>query len=391
MHKATLVIYQDIDSGAKVVTEEVLTYLHKTCPEQRLIIHRQNPQKFSGAFSAIKNFAWSLIDCLQTTLHYRNQISAIYTSYFLAALVAALVNNSSQIVVFHFHGDHAITRIRPQPGWFGWLKHIYIWIFGRLIAYLQFLALNFADRLIFVAPEAYQQIKTKYQLKRHPSHISIIPNGVSTDCYHPTHTAEEKSQLKKVREQLKLNPFDITLLYSGRIDEKKGIHHILDAMVILKTEKTNLHCCLIVMHPSYRDKDSAEYINSLKQTVKRHRLGVKFVTQPQSLADYYRLADLCLLPSEQEMMPLVMLESLSCGTPFFGPNHGNIANCLRPIHSQLVLPTNNGHVIAEKIKWWQEMNLKQKQQLKQRCVKTAAQYSWQATAQSVLAAISEPV
>ncbi len=43
------------------------------------------------------------------------------------------------------------------------------------------------------------------------------------------------------------------------------------------------------------------------------------------LADYYRSADVTVLPSLSEGVPNVLLESIACGTPFVASNVGGIS------------------------------------------------------------------
>lgn len=389
MRKAILVIYQDIDSGAKVVTEEILSHLRSAHPNHSLIIHQQNPQHFSGAFSAVKNLMWSLLDCVQTVKRHNHQVTVTYTPYFLAALVASLLKKPTQRVIFHFHGDQAITRIPFQPGWLGKVRYLYIWLLGKTIALLQSVALKRSDRLIFVAREAYQHITTKYHLNRDASHVVIVPNGVSTKHYHPAKSKNEIQVICSIRKKLHIQQHAVVLLYSGRIDEKKGIHHILSAMMELLSHQSNLHYKLIIMHPSYRDKDSAEYISTLRAIIKKGQLDVTFVSQPAQLKPYYQLADICLLPSEQEMMPLVMLESLACGTPFMGTKKGNVASVLNNIEKQLILKDNSGKSIASQIKWFSQLNSKQRSHIQELCLMVAGHYPWSTTAQMVLATILE--
>lgn len=389
MRNAILVIYQDIDSGAKVVTEQIISHLRVDLANQDLIIHRQNPHQYGGSFSAIKNFTWSFLDCVRFIRKHHRNTAIIYTPYFLAALVASLMKKKQQRVIFHFHGDHTITHIPNQPGWSGWLKYSYIWLIGKTIASLQFAALRRADKLLFVAKEAYLQIATKYHLERSVQQVVIVPNGVSTHQYHPPSSKTEKQTLQMLRRKLQIHNDTIVLLYSGRIDEKKGIHHILSAMRLLKTRTPNKHHKLLIMHPSYRDKDSAEYIINLHKTIASAQLDVTFITQPEKLAPYYQLADVCLLPSEQEMMPLVMLESLACATPFIGTKKGNIASILSTIHPQLILSSNSPQAIAKKITWFTELNKQQRKLLQKACLATAVKFTWSTTAQKVFATILE--
>lgn len=389
MHKKTLVIYQNIDSGAKVVTEEIVGYFESNQQLASLITHKQNPQQYVGSFSALKNFVWSGLDCARAVFANSKQVEIIYTPYYLAALIASLLKKKTQIVVFHFHGDHAITHIPVQKGWLGNLKYLYIYLFGTIISGLQKAALARSNLLIFVSEQAYQHIQKTYALPKSSTQIVIAPNGVSNTIFHPATTPREKKAVSQLRKKLKINDQEMVILYSGRIDEKKGIHQILKALKMLQQSHQSKTVRCIIMHPSYRDKDSTKYAAMLKSYVRRHALAVNFVSQPQTLAPYYQLADMCILPSEQEMMPLVMLESLACGTPFFGTNQGNMGQLLPRINPHLLLPNNHPTSIVTAIQWWQQLSFAQKQLLHYRCTKEAAKYTWKKTIQTVFSAISQ--
>ena len=54
------------------------------------------------------------------------------------------------------------------------------------------------------------------------------------------------------------------------------------------------------------------------------------------LPDWYRAADLTVLPSHSEGLPNVLRESLACGTPFVATNVGGISEIAHPDYSLLV-------------------------------------------------------
>ena len=319
---------------------------------------------------------------------HKQTLSAIYTPYYLAAFASLLVKKKRQPTIFHFHGDHAITKIDHQEGFFRIVKFAYIWIFGKIIAHLQTSALNAVNSIIFVAPEARLQIEKKYNLKSVRQRSFIVPNGVSLDTYHPEKNRNEKLYLEKLTKRYRLTKKHTVVLYSGRIDQKKGIDKIINALGILQKGNKRASYFLFVMHPTYKDKDSARYFAYLKKVQARNHIKIQFVSQPKSLTPYYQIADICILPSEQEMMPLVMLESLASGTPFFGTKVGNMPRLLKTIDKKLILEKQDVQSIVSAITWWQLLRSKEKQQIKKGCIALGKQFSWHTTAQKVMRVIS---
>lgn len=391
MSKSVLIIYQNIDSGAKVVTEEIIRCLRHSNSNQPLIVYRQNPHQFNGFISALKNFFWSLADCVKHINNCPTTVSVIYTPYYLAVFAYFLSQKRHLPIIFHFHGDHAITHIDSQQGLLWPLKRSYIWVFGKLIEHLQTTAIEKASQVIFVAKQAKKDMIKKYNLKLNPKQIKIIHNGVDTKIYHPISSALLKNKIDTLKIKLGFSKNQPIILYSGRIDRKKGIHQILTAIKkINSTDPKKLFGCVIT-HPSYKDKDSATYYHQLANRVSRDKLLVKFISQPSELIQYYQLADVCILPSEQEMMPLVMLESLACGTSFFGTKVGNMPDVLSQIDQHLILPTNAPKDIIRALRWWQNLSATKKLRLKHESLKVASRYSWQTTAYSVQKIITQLV
>ncbi|MFI5054141.1 MAG: glycosyltransferase, partial [Acidimicrobiia bacterium] len=157
------------------------------------------------------------------------------------------------------------------------------------------------------------------QLVRHygadPERIEIITPGVDHRVFSPGDRAT-------ARRHVGLPPGP-TALFVGRIQPLKGADLVVRALAELETRHANL---VIVGGPSGPDGESE--LTALHALVAELGLEarVRFVPpQPhEHLADYYRAADVCVVPSRTESFGLVALEAAACGTPVVAANVGGL-------------------------------------------------------------------
>jgi glycosyltransferase involved in cell wall biosynthesis len=154
------------------------------------------------------------------------------------------------------------------------------------------LVLGGADRCVFISPQVQEYFAGCVTFPRPPLYV---PNGVDRTLFYPA----APSARRDLRAQLGLLQDRPVLLFVGRFVEKKGLRFLHR----LATELPDLHWVFIGWGP----EDPATW--GLPQV-----RCVGTLPQP-AIADYYRAADLFVLPSVGEGFPLVVQEAMACGLP----------------------------------------------------------------------------
>ena len=149
----------------------------------------------------------------------------------------------------------------------------------------------------------------------------VVPNGVDTDIFRPMVRAE-------VRRSLGL-PVDerIVLLTSAALDDpRKGT-----ALALGTLQKLDGPRPLLLVVGNRDDK--------LAATASRLEIrATGFIVEAEQLAMHYAAADLLLFPSLADNMPLVILETMACGTPVVGFATGGAA--------EMVLQDETGFLVT---------------------------------------------
>lgn len=154
--------------------------------------------------------------------------------------------------------------------------------------------------------------------------VTVIPNGVDYDFFN-------RERIEKTTDKQIKKTKGITILFVSRLIQGKGLQHIIPEL-----NKINHKCeqevrLVIVGDGPYRKElekiaEEAGVVSRVSFEGKRDR---------EELCQYYRSADLFILPSVSEGMPNVVLEAMSMGLPVL----------MTPCGGSNELISNNGHVV----------------------------------------------
>jgi glycosyltransferase involved in cell wall biosynthesis len=178
------------------------------------------------------------------------------------------------------------------------------------------------DRIIAVSAASKKDIM-EYGLAG--DKIAVIHNGVDTEFYKPSDPLF-KNKYK--------DGFDNLLIFVGRIIEQKGLGHLIEAMpsVLKEHPKTLL---LIV--------GKGKIKNKLKDKVRKMGLSKNVVFPgfiPESqMPGLYSSADIFVLPSLWEVLPIALLEALASGAPLLASDAGG--------NPEIVVNGKNGYIFEK--------------------------------------------
>jgi D-inositol-3-phosphate glycosyltransferase len=170
-----------------------------------------------------------------------------------------------------------------------------------------------ADLVVASTTEEHAQLLHHYGAD--PERIEIIAPGVD-------HTVFAPGDRLRARRHLGLDAAPL-LLFVGRIQPLKGADLAVRALAALRDPRARL---VIIGGPSGPDGEGeVRALHALVEELGLER-RVHFVApQPHDrLVEYYRAADVCVVPSRTESFGLVALEAAACGTPVVAANVGGL-------------------------------------------------------------------
>jgi glycosyltransferase involved in cell wall biosynthesis len=160
-----------------------------------------------------------------------------------------------------------------------------------------FTAIEPVDRLITVSEG---QRRTYERIGVPPERIATIPNGIRPRGCGPGRA--------RARRMLGLSPDQPVVLTVGRLMVQKGHRHLVDAVPELAARFPDL--AVVILGSGYLQARLADQAAALGVGDRVHLLGHR--TDARMLLD---AADVFVLPSRQEAMPLAAIEAMDAGLP----------------------------------------------------------------------------
>jgi teichuronic acid biosynthesis glycosyltransferase TuaC len=182
-------------------------------------------------------------------------------------------------VVVTVHGHDLKDLAVNRDSWRAWVRE----------------ALTGADAVIAVSGELVGRAR---EIGVAAERVEQIPNGVDCDLFRPGTRIPGENGWR--------------LVYLGRYDPAKGLNELLQAMAGLRAEGRDVHLDLVGGGATDLPNDFPAIAAQLGISDR-----VRFIDEVpwRELPDVLHTADVFVLPSHSEGLPLSLLEALACGLP----------------------------------------------------------------------------
>ncbi|MCG3141972.1 MAG: Phosphatidyl-myo-inositol mannosyltransferase [Anaerolineae bacterium] len=229
---------------------------------------------------------------------------------------------------------------------------------------------NKLDGRIFVS-----QAVRDFTLAQFPGDFRIIPNGIDFQRF-------ANPALEPIE---RFNDGRPNILFVGRLDKRKGFHHLIRAFPFIKQAFPDAR---LIVVGAYDDGDKAPFI----RYARRHHLrSVHFVgyVSREMLPRYYRTAHLFCAPSTGfESFGIVLLEAMAAGLPIVASDIAGYRLVLTHDRQGMLVPPEDSDAIAHAVTALLAAPSARLRMAEQgRC--TAVQYDWRHIADQVLAYYQE--
>jgi len=247
------------------------------------------------------------VDASMRRMRENRPVDALHGNYWLSGAIAHQLKHRLDLpLVATFH---TLARVKAEAGVGDDAEH-------RTRVEHEVVAC--ADLMLASTTDERTQLASLYEAEL--DRIEVVPPGVDHTVFFPgdRHAARRRLGIDAPR----------VLLFVGRIQRLKGVDLAIRTLAALDDPKVAL---VVVGGPSGPD-GNAEQARIHDLAAELRVAGQIHWVKPrrhERLADYYRAADVCLVPSRTESFGLVALEAAACGTPVIAAAVGGLRSLVQ--------------------------------------------------------------
>ena len=205
-----------------------------------------------------------------------------------------------------------------------------------------------------------------------PSAIRVVPYGVDTDRFRP----DPGRRSGRRSGTGPASGSKLQLLFVGRINQRKGIKYLLEALRLLRTEQVHLTICGRVI-------DGLDLFRPFAS-----QIDVRPSVGAAELVAAYQSADLFVFPSVAEGFGQVLLESLASGLPILSTTHTAAPDLITSGVEGLIIPPRRPDLLASQIDW-AATHRSELDAMAQQARRRALHFTWQRFRSGAAQAVAE--
>ena len=162
-------------------------------------------------------------------------------------------------------------------------------------------------------------------LNADPDRIRVVPPGVDTATFRP-------GPVQDARRAIGMESADLLVLGVGRMQHVKGTDILLEALARLATTEPVLaaRTRVVMLGGASGEADATRLQERAAASAAGSLIEFRDPVPASVLADWYRAADLVVVPSRSESFGFVAAEAVASGTPVLASQVGGLAHIVRP-------------------------------------------------------------
>ncbi|MDD3013296.1 MAG: glycosyltransferase [Candidatus Gastranaerophilales bacterium] len=227
-------------------------------------------------------------------------------SFFRKAIILHLAKVFGKKTIFHLNGSRFNIFYENSSGFIkALIRH----------------TLNKTDLIIVVS----KQWKKDIEAKQINSRIEILYNPVLVP------------KIQKEKEESEL----INVLFMGKICHRKGAYDIVEAAKLIKDPRIKITL--------YGDGETQKFKDLVENFNLEQNIRIEDWISDSKINEVYQNADIYILPSYNEGLPLSVLEAVSNGIPVITTNIGGIPEAVKNEVNGFLIEPGDYNLLAEKI------------------------------------------
>ena len=196
-----------------------------------------------------------------------------------------------------------------------------------------------------------------------PERIQVVPYGVNLERFQPPSAAAPLGG-------------PVKLLFVGRINQRKGVKYLLEALRNLPSKHVELTICGRVL-------DDLKIFEPF-----RSQITIRPSVSHAELVAAYQAADLFVFPSVAEGFGHVLLESMACGLPVLSTTATAAPDIVTEGVDGFVVSPGSADDLVSRIEW-ALTHRSELREMKEMARRKAERFTWQRFRQGVNAFVSE--
>ncbi len=281
-----------------------------------------------------------------------------------------LIHTHDRIVnadIFTMHGI-------PHRIWAHEVRRKSMSLFDRATCWTEKRLVNNARCKSFLPVSSLTREKFLQEYKIAPEKIQVIHPGVGIERFQ---RFDREHCRKEIREQFKIDPSDIVILFVSMNFEIKGLDYVMAAVGKAKTSYTSQNLKLLVV-----GKGSCKKYNTLAQKAGIKDNVIFAGVQKKNLEKIYLASDIFMMLSRFDTFGMTALEAMAASLPVIISSNVGAKDLIRQeINGFVIEDTNNTDMICDRIGFM--LDSETRSTMAKEAYKTALNNSWEAVAKRV--------